>query len=62
MTSPSFFSCFATVTKPIELMPSSLIIRMVGNSVPRLALDMMFNYFRVFLCSGKCFVFDVKRL
>jgi len=45
------------VDKPIELMPSSLITRMVGKVVPQVALDRMSNYFRVFLRSGKYFCF-----
>lgn len=57
ITSPSLSSCFARVDKPIELMPSSLITRMVGKVVPQVALDIMSNYFRVFLRSGKCFCF-----
>ena len=62
ITSPSFSSCFARVDKPIELMPSSLITRMVGKVIPQIALDMKFRYFRVFLRSGNVFVLGVTSL
>lgn len=56
ITSPKFFSCFARIDMPIELIPSSLITRIVGKVIPQFALDTMFRYFRVFLCLGVVFV------